>query len=203
MWVLPYDKEMKKIADFLFEVGILNKTPRSGFHFLGSGDYSVAEHILRTIYVGYALSKIAGQKVDENKVVRMCLFHDLAEARVSDLNYVHQKYTQRREELAIADLAASLPFGADIEKTVNEYLARKSREALLAKDADIIEWIICLKEQLDIGNSRARDWIPSAVKRLKTAEGKKLTAQIMKTDSDNWWFANKSDPWWVSRNQKK
>ena len=28
----------------------------------------------------------------------MCLLHDLAEARVSDLNYVHQKYTERKEE---------------------------------------------------------------------------------------------------------
>jgi putative hydrolase of HD superfamily len=28
---------MSEIADFLFEVGMLKKTPRSGFQFLGSG----------------------------------------------------------------------------------------------------------------------------------------------------------------------
>ena len=32
----------KKIANFLFEVGILARTPRSGFHFLGTGDQRVA-----------------------------------------------------------------------------------------------------------------------------------------------------------------
>ncbi len=30
-------------ADYLHEVGMLNRTPRSGFQFLGSADQSVAE----------------------------------------------------------------------------------------------------------------------------------------------------------------
>jgi len=46
---------MESIADFLFETGMLAKTPRSGYQFLGSGRETVAEHILRTIYVGYTL----------------------------------------------------------------------------------------------------------------------------------------------------
>jgi putative hydrolase of HD superfamily len=33
---------LEKIVDFLFEVGMLAKTPRSGFFFLGSGEQSVA-----------------------------------------------------------------------------------------------------------------------------------------------------------------
>ena len=45
---------MDNIANFLFEVGMLNKTPRSGYQFLGSGKESVAEHILRTVFVGYS-----------------------------------------------------------------------------------------------------------------------------------------------------
>ena len=32
------------------------------------------------------------EKIDSAKILEMCLFHDLAETRVSDLNYVHQKY---------------------------------------------------------------------------------------------------------------
>jgi putative hydrolases of HD superfamily len=38
---------MKNIAHFLFELGMLKRTPRSGFQFLGSGTETVAEHILR------------------------------------------------------------------------------------------------------------------------------------------------------------
>lgn len=44
---------MESIADFLFEVGMLCKTPRSGYQFLGSGRESVAEHILRTVFIGF------------------------------------------------------------------------------------------------------------------------------------------------------
>ena len=33
---------MKRIANFLFEAGMLKRTPRTGFQFLGSGAESVA-----------------------------------------------------------------------------------------------------------------------------------------------------------------
>ncbi len=81
----------KKIANFLFEVGMLSKTPRSGFHFLGTGEQSVAEHVNRTAFIGYALAHMDGT-VDIGKVLKMCLFHDISETRISDLNHIHQKY---------------------------------------------------------------------------------------------------------------
>lgn len=69
-------------------------------------------------------------------------------------------------------------------------------------DADILELILFLKEQYDIGNERANTWIPSAIKKLKTKEGKKLGEKIIKTDSDRWWFNDKKDEWWINRNKK-
>lgn len=193
---------MATVADFLFEVGILAKTPRSGFYFLGSGEQSVAEHVHRAACIGYALGMIEGD-VDMAKVLKMCLFHDVAEARTSDLNYVHQKYAQVNEEAAIQDLANTLEFGDDMLGILKEYEERQSKEALIAKDADILELLLSLKEQADTGNSRAKTWIPSAIKRLKTKSGKKLGKKIIETDSDHWWFAEKDDEWWVSRKKKK
>ncbi len=190
--------EIKAVANFLFEAGILAKTPRSGFYFLGSGEQSVAEHLNRTAYIGYALGMLHGS-VDVAKIMKMCLFHDFAESRVSDLNYVHQKYTERFEDRAIEDLANTLPFGDDIKNLIEEYRERKTDEALIAKDADNIEFILSLKEQLDIGNERAKEWIPSAVKRIKTEVGKQVVEAIVETDSDAWWFGDKDDEWWVSR----
>lgn len=192
----------KFIANFLFEVGILSKTPRSGFYFLGSGEQSVAEHINRTVYIGFVLASM-NDNVDTAKVMKMCLFHDLAEARTSDLNYVHQKYAASDEESAIHDLVQTLPFGNDMVKTLQEFQKRQSIEALLAKDADNIEWILSLREEEDTGNTRAASWIPSAVKRLKTDTAKEIASQILTTKSDEWWFSNKNDDWWVNRAQKK
>jgi putative hydrolase of HD superfamily len=53
-------ENIKNIVNFLFEAGILSKTPRSGFHFLGTGKQSVAEHTMRTVYVGYVLGMLDG-----------------------------------------------------------------------------------------------------------------------------------------------
>lgn len=192
----------KAVANFLFEVGILAKTPRSGFYFLGSGEQSVAEHINRTVYIGFVLASLS-KKADMAKVMKMCLFHDLAEARTSDLNYVHQKYAASDEESAVTDLTNTIPFGEDMLTTLKEFQKRDSIEAILAKDADNLEWILSLREEEDTGNTRAATWIPSAVKRLKTDIAKELVQSILHTKSDEWWFSDKDDEWWVNRAQKK
>lgn len=193
-------KSNKSIVNFLFEVGILSKTPRTGFHFLGSGKQSVAEHINRVVYIGYILSALE-KNIDISKVMKMCLFHDLAEARTSDLNYVHQKYTSSNEQQAIKELTNTLPFGSDILNTLEEYSKRKSREAILAKDADQLEWILSLKEEVDIGNKRAKAWISIAIKRLKTKGAQDLAVEIINTNSDEW-FNENDDDWWINRGNK-
>ena len=48
---------------------------------------------------------------------------------------------------------------------------RETYESKLVKDADNLEWMLSLKEQVDIGNKRAWEWLPSAQARLKTKEG--------------------------------
>jgi putative hydrolases of HD superfamily len=190
--------EFGSIVDFLFETGILARTPRSGFFFLGSGQQSVAEHINRVTYIGFTLGLMT-EGVDVGKILKMCLLHDLHESRISDLNYVHQKYTERLEEKALKDLTGTLPFGKEIEALVEEYEARETMEARLAKDADRLEWLMALKEQLDTGNARAASWMDSAHKRMDTDIAKQLAQKIMNTESDHWWFANKDDKWWINR----
>lgn len=195
-------EQLSAVTDFLFEVGILSKTPRSGFYFLGSGSQSVAEHLNRVVFVGYVLSFMTPGS-DMDKVLKMCIFHDLPEARTSDLNYVHQKYAKADESKVLEDLSAALPFGADIRAIIEERNEGKTLEARLAKDADQLEWLLSLKEQADTGNRRAETFIPPAVKRLKTDQAKRLAEKIVATNSDNWWFGNKEDSWWVSRNRKE
>ena len=189
---------MREIADFLFEVGMLKKTPRSGFQFLGSGCESVAEHVLRTLYIGYVLCKME-PLADELKVLRLCLVHDLPEARTGDMNYMNKKYVTVDEKKAVRELAAPLFFGGEIEATLAEFNGRRTRESLLAHDADQLSLILQLKECGDLGNKYSREWIDFAVRRLSTDNARKLARSILDTDSSNWWFKDKSD-WWVNGN---
>lgn len=187
---------MLNIANFLFEVGMLKKTPRTGFQFLGSGCESVAEHILRTVYIGYTLCKLDGE-ADEDKVLKMCLFHDLPEARTGDMNYVNKKYVKVDERKAVRDLTETLPFGKEMEELIQEFNSRNSREAKIARDADQLALILQLKEYGDLGNKYSREWIAFALKRLSTDTARKVAAAILETDSTDWWFKDKSD-WWVN-----
>ncbi|MDQ5969415.1 MAG: hypothetical protein QG579_572 [Patescibacteria group bacterium] len=196
------DNSTKKIVNLMFEYGILAKTPRSGFHFLGTGNQSVAEHVNRVAFIGYALAMMDGT-VDVLKVLKMCLLHDISETRISDLNYVHQKYVDKKEHSAVKDISDSVPFGKDIFDTIEEYEERKNKESFIVKDADNLEWILALKEEVDTGNTRALKWITPAIERLKTSHAQKIAKEIMKTDSNDWWFDKESqkNKWWVNRNK--
>jgi len=187
---------MKNIANFLFEAGMLKRTPRSGFQFLGTGAESVAEHIFRTTYIGYALGKLA-KGVDVDRMIKLCLFHDLPEARTGDLNYVNKKYVAVNEKKAIDDLAQTLPFGSEIRELIDEFNEGKTEEARLARDADQLEMILALKEYKDVGNKYADEWLAFSQKRLQTQSAQKLAEVILETDSSLWWFSDKGD-WWIN-----
>lgn len=187
---------MKDIVNFLFEVGMLQKTPRTGFQFLGSGAETVAEHILRTIFIGYALAKLE-KNVDELKILRMCLVHDLPEARTGDMNYVNKKYVSVDEEKAVRELANTLFFGDEIKTIIDEFNEKKTKESLIVHDADQLALILQLKEYGDLGNKYSKEWIRFAIRRLNTGQAKKIAATIIKTDSTEWWFKDRSD-WWVN-----
>lgn len=191
---------MRDIANFLYEVGMLQKTPRTGFQFLGSGRESVAEHILRTIFIGYTLAKLEPD-VDELKVLKMCLVHDLPEARTGDMNYVNKKYVSVDEGKAIRELTETLFFGGDIAAALDEFNDKKTRESLLARDADQLALILQLKEYGDLGNKYSKEWIRFALQRLCTDVGRKVAEGILATDSSQWWFKDKSD-WWVNGNRE-
>ncbi|HUN55461.1 MAG TPA: HD domain-containing protein [Smithella sp.] len=189
---------MDSLANFLFEVGMLSRTPRSGYQFLGSGKESVAEHVLRTVFVGYTLCKM-DDSLDEFRVLKMCILHDLPEARTGDMNYVNKKYVTVDEEKAVSELTESLFFGEDIKAVIDEFNRKETKESLIARDADQIALILQLKECGDLGNKYSEEWIDFALQRLNTENGKKLAERIIKTDSSQWWFKEKGS-WWINAN---
>lgn len=80
---------------------------------------------------------------------------------------------------------------------MQEYREERTKEAKLAHDADQLDLILSLKEENDLGNPYARQWIHFALLRLKTDVGKKLAAEALHTDSTAWWFEG-HDHWWHS-----
>ena len=185
---------MKDIINLLFEVGMLKKTPRTGYQFLGSGNESVAEHSFRTAVIGYILAQL-DPEADSRKTMLMCLFHDLHEARTGDHNYVNKRYVNVDEEGAVKDLAGKTPFADEIILLTNEFNAGESLEARISRDADQIDLIMELKVQNDLGNRYADDWLHYALQRIATENAKIMAQEILTTDSTDWWFDKKTDLW--------
>ncbi|UCF82648.1 MAG: HD domain-containing protein [Desulfobacteraceae bacterium] len=186
----------KRVVEFLFEVGMLKKTPRTGYQFLGSGGESVADHSFRTAVIGYVLAS-QEPEADRNKVVLMCLFHDFPEARTGDHNYVNKRYVKTDEERAVQDQVQGLHLDNEIVGLIREFNGCDTLEARLAKDADQLDLILELKEQLDSGNPNAKDWLSYAVRRILTDGAKQMAQEVLTTNSSDWWFDKKTD-WWVN-----
>jgi len=145
--------------------------------------------------IALVLSRMDGT-VDADRVLRMALIHDLSEARTGDLNYMNQRYVQADELAAADDLVSGLPFADEFHELLQEYREESTPEALLAHDADQLELLLQLKQELDTGNRQASDWVPHVVRRLHTDRARELANRIERRNSADWWFDRDSD-WWV------
>ena len=178
---------MKRIAEFLFETMLLKRVHRTGYQFLGPGKESVAEHTFGVMCIAWTLARMVPE-ADEGRLLAMCLIHDLPEARMGDLNTVQKKYVTADEKMAVAHMTRDLPFGTDIRALLNEFNARQTIEAQLARDADQLAFLLDLKSLSDMGYAAPDKWSKYVKARLQTAAGIDLSESIAKTEWDSWWL---------------
>ncbi|GAB1410979.1 HD domain-containing protein [Desulfovibrionales bacterium] len=190
-------RQWKRIADFIFELGMLRKTPRTGYQFLGSGAENVAEHSFRTAMIGYVLAQKSG--ADVARTVILCLFHDVHEARIGDFNYVNHIYNSSNPELALVHALEGTGLRMDVLGMWRELEAKDSLEACLAQDADQLDLIANLKEEQDLGNPYAAKWLEHAVLRLKTPIAKECAEAVLAADHTDWWFERPDASWWQKK----
>jgi len=189
-----------RLVDFLNECGMLRKTPRTGYQFLGSGSENVAEHSFRTAVIGHVLAIMAD--ADVARTTYMCLFHDLHEARTGDFNYVNRIYNKSNRTAALEHATAGTGLEEEILGYWDELEETTSLEAKLAQDADQLDFILNLKEESDLGNKYAGQWLEIALERVRTEWGQELARTIAETDHKDWWFLGPDPTWWTRKNGK-
>lgn len=194
-------RDLSRVIELFFESGHLARVQRSGFVHLGDFKQSIAEHTNRMLFISLIMAKILG--ADEEKVLKMCLFHDLPEARCGDHNYLQQKYDTRDEKRALVDALKNIPGKDEILSIYEEFERSETNEAMIVRDADQLELLLSLKLFIENGCKKAETWIPNLIKRLKTELGKDLAQRILETSSDSWWYKNKNDKCWINPGNKK
>ncbi|MFA6500214.1 MAG: HD domain-containing protein [Patescibacteria group bacterium] len=198
------EKDIKKIVGFLFEVGTMKKLPRMHQQMLLSQDLSdnISTHSYRVAIIAWFLAKMEG--VDPYKTVMMALIHDSKEVRSGDHNYVHKKYVKIFDDEIAKDQLGSLPF-QDLYEMDQEFEVRQSKEAITAKDADLLDQILLLKEYAHQGNKEADIWLNGKgeadhsnvqYRNLKTESAKKLGAEMLTVRVSEWW-----ENMWTNKNR--
>jgi len=187
-------KNIEKLVSFFFEAGILRKVPRAHQQTLLVNDPSdnIASHSFRVALIGYFLAK--EMKADSDKVLKMCLLHDLEESRSGDQNWVHKKYVKVFEDEIRKEQLEDLPDSGEFFSLSNEYAERQTVEAKIAKDADLLDQIFILKEYQLQGNKEAEDWLKLSSegsnqqeKRMHTDLAKQIALEAKKTSPSAWW----------------
>jgi len=191
----------KRDIDFLFEIGSLRKVPRAWQQVLTGKVQNIAEHIFRTTMIAWVIA--VAEKADVQKIIKMCLIHDIAESRTGDIAFMHRNYVIRHEELAEKHIFEDTMIEKEAATLLKEYNERVSLEAKIVKDADNLDVDLELKELAKIGDSAAvgmqKDHRPTIrTKKLYTKTAKKMWDEIQKTNSNAWhqvltgeWVKNK------------
>lgn len=186
------------IADFIFEISTLRKIARSHRQVMLTDDISdnIASHSFVVTNIGIFLAQLV-EGVNVPKVALMCISHDWTETRSNDPNWIHKKYIKVDVQSIMAD-QFKLYQSPYMKKIIEEYEERKTLEAIVAKDADILGQLILLKEYAHQGNEEAKIWLQgkshtrpyAQVEKLKLEPSKNLGRAIYDTTPSDWWQGN-------------
>jgi putative hydrolases of HD superfamily len=185
------EPELEGLTNFLYEMGLLKRYKRTGWMIAGiDNPESIAEHSFRTAIIGYLLAVMEG--ADPAKTAALCLFHDTQETRIGDVPSVGKAYvvTAPNPEVT-ADQVADFPAeaGQAVRGLVDEYEARQSLEARLAKDADKLECLIQAREYQAQGHEDVPPWIETSAAALRSASARQLAEACQQIPPRQWWKA--------------
>lgn len=126
----------------------------------GGRHESVAEHSWRAALMAFFLKDVLQEEfpgIDMDKVIRMCLIHDLGEAFTGDIpSFLKTAADEKKEDDLLGEWVASLPpqIEQEMDALYREMAARKTLEARIFKAIDGLEAVIQHNE------SDLATWIP-------------------------------------------
>ena len=149
------------ILDFIEEIGVLKNLSRTGWRFRGIKDAeSVADHCYRVSLLSMILADVLTEqdvRLDAEKVMRLALLHEIAEARIGDLpfpalEYIPEGVKEAGERAAVESMFER--FGLLQQKYIQlweEFEKGTSIEGKLVRAADKLELMIQVLEYEKIG----------------------------------------------------
>jgi putative hydrolase of HD superfamily len=173
----------KQLTNLIFEAAVVKRMLRTGWQVMGDNEEELGGHVFMTAVIAYFLAKQL--KANMEKVLTMAVFHDFHEARTGDMDKIAKFYMSRQTDKANKDIFAGVDDG--LLGTLTEYEEKKSLEAQLVYEANIVAFLVELKLLVEKGNTHAQEWLDGNAKRLRIPEAVALAKDLMTTDSHDWW----------------
>ena len=179
-----------RMCRFLYELGHLKRTPRTGWLVGGAPGRieSVAEHSFRTAILAHVVAAAEGASPD--RAATLGLYHDMPETRIGDIPYVGRGYlTAVDAETVATHQTAGMPLAVaePIRQAIAEFEARRTTEAVCAKDADKLECLLQAREYQAAGAADIDGWIETSTAGLVTATARALAADAVRMRPGAWW----------------
>jgi len=184
------EKEIESLIKLVLEFRLLKYIPRACLPYLKNiVSENIAEHTFYTVIFAWILGKTE-KEVNQEKIIKMALIHDLPEVRGGDKNLINKFYSQPLNELRIMEDVVKDYQLKDLEflKLLKEFKKEKTKESKIVRDADILAQMLVEKESIDMGNFKAKRWLSTSLKRLKTKNAKRLGKALYEIDTDKWWL---------------
>ena len=184
-----------KPVKLLKRLNNLKRMPRTGWLFCGvplNGVEDVAQHSFEVAAITMLLAdeiNSGGKKVDGARAIRMAIFHDWAEAEVTDFPYTALKYLKNpgekkdTERRALEDMLRDSVDKANYLALWDEYNEKLTIESKLVHAADYLSMLVQAVKYRESGiRSMELDELWRAVKRdlVPYAKELNLVAQMVK-----------------------
>ena len=152
------------VLDFAETIGKLKRIKRSGWVRIGVPDpESVADHIFRLSNL--VLVTAHELNINQEKIVRMALVHDLGESITGDIvvdrggktvGSLEEKHLKERQ--SIESILGGLKDGQELISLWDEFEHQETRESVILKQLDRLEMVMtALEYEKDINNSKKLD----------------------------------------------
>lgn len=183
---------MNRNLELLYEVGAFRWVRRTWEQFFNTETATNTDHSFRVMWTALILTRMEearGAKVDELKILKMAMLHDIPESRVGDTNYLSRQYIKQDEAQAMNDIFKDTSVKKELMTLWKEYMKRKTLEARIVKDADVLDVDLELSEMAVIGNDIRKHFNPHrkvVSTMLFTESAKELWKQIQSANPYDW-----------------
>jgi len=193
-------RDLTRDTELLYEIGCFRHVQRTWKRFHNPDVANASEHTFRVMWAALMLAKhereLGGakgsstKKIDEEKILKIAMAHDLAESRTGDVDYISRQYTKRDEEKGAQDMFGGTIFDKEVLPLLAEYEKRTSLEAKIVKDADTLDVELELMEEHSRGNELGGKLLESrkvvVYNKLYTESARQFWHKIHGTHPHSW-----------------